>query len=49
MIAQLVRGERDPNAARKSRERMDRMREAARQRIGVVNVAVAFISELRDR
>ena len=28
VIAQLVRGERDPEAARKSRERMDRMREA---------------------
>lgn len=49
VIAQLMRGERDPEAAKKSRERMDRMREATRQRVGIVNVAVDFIRDLRDR
>ena len=48
-IAKLMRGERDPVAAKAARERMDRTREEIRQRIGIVDVAVPFIRELRDR
>jgi len=46
LIAKLLKGERDPEAARKSRERMDVMREATRRRVGTVEVAVDFIREL---
>ena len=49
LIAKLLRGERDPEASRKSRERMDVMREATRRRVGTVEVAVDFIRELRDQ
>jgi len=49
LIGKLMRGERDPEAARKSRERMDRMREETRKRVGTVEVAVDFIRDLRDR
>jgi len=49
LIAKLLKGERDPEAARKSRERMDLMREATRRRVGTVEVAVDFIRELRDQ
>lgn len=49
LISKLVRGERDPEAAKKSRERMDRMREETRKRVGTVEVAVDFVREHRDR
>ena len=50
LIAKLMRGEpRDPEEMRKSRERMDFMREETRKRVGTVEVAVDFIRELRDR
>ena len=49
LIARLMKGERDPEAAKKSRERMDRMREETRKRVGTVAVAVDFVRELRER
>ncbi len=49
LISKLMRGERDPEAAKKSRERMDRMREETRKRVGTVEVAVDFVREHRDR
>ena len=50
LIAKLMRGEpRDPEEMRKSRERMDFMREETRKRVGTVEVTVDFIRELRDR
>lgn len=49
LIAKLMNGERDPVAATKSRERMDRMREETRKRVGTVEVAVDFVREHRDR
>ena len=48
-IAKLMRGERDPEATRRSCERMDRMREDIYKRVGTVDVAVDFIRELRDK
>ena len=42
------KGVRDPEAARKSRERMDRMRETNRKRFGVQDIAVDLIREARD-
>ncbi|HEY4263183.1 MAG TPA: hypothetical protein VGM98_23675 [Schlesneria sp.] len=49
LIAKLMKGERDPDAAKKSRERMDRMREETRKRVGIVEVAVDLVREHRDR
>lgn len=49
LIAKLMRGERDPEAAKKARERMDRMREETRQRVGTLDVAVDLVRELRER
>ena len=49
LISKMMKGERDPEAAKSARERMDRMREETRKRIGTVEVAVDFIRELRDR
>lgn len=43
-----ARGIRDPEAMRKACERMDRTREAIRQRIGVLDFAVPTIRALRD-
>jgi hypothetical protein len=40
---------RDPEAMRKAAERMDRMREETFKRVGLLDVAVPFIRELRDR
>jgi hypothetical protein len=48
-IARLMNGKRDPEAARKACERMDRMREETRQRVGTVDFAVSSIRELRDQ
>jgi len=49
LIAKLMRGECDPELAEKARERMDRMREATYKRVGLLDVAVPYIRELRDR
>ena len=50
LIAKLMRGEpRDPEEMRKSRERMDFLREETRKRVGTVEVAVDFMSEHRDQ
>ena len=49
LIARLMKGERDPDAAMKSRERMDRMREETLKRVGTVEVAVDFVRNLRDQ
>jgi hypothetical protein len=38
----------DPEARKKARERMDRMREEFRRRHGEVNLAVELIREARD-
>jgi hypothetical protein len=47
-IERVVRGVRDPEATRRSCERMDRMREELRQSIGETNIAVELIREARD-
>ena len=47
-LERLSKGIRDPEAAKKSREQMDRMREANRQRFGVQNIGVDIIREMRD-
>lgn len=50
LIGKLMRGEpRDPEAMRLACERMDRMREETFERVGLLDVAVPFIRELRDR
>ena len=49
LVAKLMKGERYAEAAKKSRERMNRMREETYRRIGVVEVAVDFVREYRDR
>jgi hypothetical protein len=48
-IARLLNGVRDPDAGRKAREEMDRMREETRKRIGTVEVAVDLVRDARDR
>ena len=48
-IARLLKGTRDPEAGRKAREDMDRMREETRRRIGTVEVAVDLVREARDQ
>ncbi len=47
-VNRLLRGTRDPEAMRKACERMDRMREEMRQRVGEVEFAVDLIRESRD-
>jgi hypothetical protein len=47
-VDRLIKKIRDPEAARRARERMDRMREELAQRIGTVEVAVELIREARD-
>jgi hypothetical protein len=47
-IENAMKGVRDPERMRAADERMDRMREEMRQRVGVVNVAVDLIREGRD-
>jgi hypothetical protein len=42
-------GIRDPEAAKRARERMDRMREENRRRFGEQAVAVELIRQARDR
>ena len=47
-IDNAIKGVRDPERMRKAAERMDRMREEMRQRVGEVDVAVDLIREGRD-
>lgn len=49
LIAKLMKGERDLEETRKACERMDRMREEIRKRVGTVDFAVGSIREHRDR
>ncbi len=44
----VAKGIRDPEARRKSAERMDRIREEIRQKHGVLDIGVPAIRELRD-
>ena len=48
-MARLMKGVRDPEAGRKAREDMDRMREETRKRIGTVEVAVELVRDARDQ
>ena len=43
-----ARGIRDPEITRRSRERMDRLREEIRRKHGILDIAVPAIRELRD-
>jgi hypothetical protein len=47
-VDRLVKGIRDPEAMRRACDRMDRMREEMRKRVGEVEVAVDLIRESRD-
>jgi hypothetical protein len=47
-IDRLVKGIRDPRAMDRACERMDRMREEMRKRVGEVEVAVDLIREARE-
>lgn len=49
IIANLGKRPRDAEAMRKAAERMDQMREETFRRVGILDVAVPFIRELRDR
>lgn len=48
VVARILSGKRDPEAMRRAAERMDRMREEMRQRVGDVDLAVQLIREGRD-
>ena len=41
-------GIRDPEAAERSRKRMDKMREEIRRKHGILDIGVSAIRELRD-
>jgi hypothetical protein len=43
-----AKGIRDPEDARRACERMDRMREELRQKVGELDIAVELIREARD-
>jgi len=47
-VDRVLKGVRDPEAMRLAAERMDRMREEMRQRVGNVDLAVPLIRETRD-
>jgi hypothetical protein len=47
-VDRVLKGVRDSEAMRQAAERMDRMREEMRQRVGNVNLAVPLIRETRD-
>ena len=47
-IDRVMRGIRNPEAMRKAGERMDRMREEMKRRVGEVQVAVDLVREIRD-
>jgi hypothetical protein len=44
----FVRGSIDPEAARRSRERMAKAREEIRKRLGVQNIVVDLVRQARD-
>jgi hypothetical protein len=48
VIERLTSGSRDPKMIQRSRERMDRLREDLRQRIGTVEVAVELVRGARN-
>jgi len=48
-IAQLSSCKRSPKAMRKAAERMDKMREELRLKIGTVEMAVDLIRDTRDQ
>ena len=48
VIDRVIRGQRDPEAMRLACERMDRMREELRARIGTVEMAVELIRDARN-
>ena len=47
-VDRVLRGVRDPEAMRRAAERMDRMREEMRLRVGNVDLAAPLIRETRD-
>ena len=47
-IDRVLKGVRDPEAMRRAAERMDRLREEMRQRVGNVDLAVPLIRETCD-
>ncbi|MFN0055759.1 MAG: hypothetical protein ACKV0T_26750 [Planctomycetales bacterium] len=47
-VERVVKGVRDPEAARLACERMDRDREELRKRIGTIEVAVELIRDARN-
>jgi hypothetical protein len=47
-VDRLVNGIRDPGAMQNACDRMDRMREEMKQRVGEIEVAVDLIREARD-
>lgn len=47
-VDRVLKGVRDPEAMRQAAERMDRMREEMRKRVGNVDLAVPLIRETRD-
>jgi hypothetical protein len=47
-VDRILKGVRDPEAMRQAAERMDRMREEMRQRVGNVDLAVPLIRATRD-
>jgi hypothetical protein len=49
IVERLGNGTRDAGLMRKSRERMDQMREELRRRIGTVEVAVDLIRDARNQ
>ncbi len=49
VVENLAKGIRDPEVARKARERMDLEREELRKRIGTTDVAVDLVRDARDQ
>jgi len=47
-VNRLVQGVRDPQATKAACDRMDRMREEMRERVGEIEVAVDLIRDARD-
>src|SRR5690348_1897218 len=47
-VERLLKGVRDPDAARRACERMDREREELRKKIGTIEVAVDLIRDARN-
>lgn len=48
-LEQVAKGICDQDEMREGAERMDRMREELRKRIGIVNVAVELVRDARDQ